>query len=67
MLPIMKKNYLQEHVVTGYRNAFKLKGSRFRLNIRKKIPYCELPEALEQVAQTGCECPIPWKHLRQAV
>ena len=38
-------------------NGFKLKEGRFRLHIRKK--YYGGGEALEQVAQRGCGCPLP--------
>lgn len=40
-------------------NSFKRKERRLRLGTRKKIPYFECGEALEQVAQKSCGCPIP--------
>ena len=40
-------------------NGFKLKEGRFRLNTKKKILPCEGGEALEQIAQRSCRCPIP--------
>jgi len=39
-------------------NGFKLKEGRFRLHIRQ-IFYCEASEALVQVAQRSCGCPLP--------
>jgi len=40
-------------------NDFKLKQSRFRLDIRNKILYNEGGETLERVAQRGTGGPIP--------
>jgi len=40
-------------------NCFKLKKSRFRIDIRKKLFYNEGGETLEQVAQRGGRCFIP--------
>lgn len=40
-------------------NGLKLEESRFRLDIRKEFIYFEGGEALEQVAQGGCGCPLP--------
>ena len=39
-------------------NSFKLKQGRFRLDIRRKL-FTQSDDALEQVAQGGCGCPIP--------
>jgi len=39
-------------------NGFKLKEGKFRLDIRKKLHY-EGGEALAQVAQRSCGCPLP--------
>ncbi|KAK4826809.1 LOW QUALITY PROTEIN: hypothetical protein QYF61_011617 [Mycteria americana] len=39
-------------------NSFKLTEGRFRLDIRKKLFSFESGEALDQVAQRSCECPI---------
>ena len=41
------------------KNGFKLRESRFRLDIRKKFFYNEGGETLEQVAQRGNGGPIP--------
>jgi len=40
-------------------DGFKLKESRFNFNIRKKNFYPEGAEALEQIAQRNCGCPLP--------
>ncbi|GAB0188081.1 hypothetical protein GRJ2_001273400 [Grus japonensis] len=40
-------------------NGIKLRKCRFRLDIRKKFFYDECGEALAQVAQRSCGCPIP--------
>ena len=41
-------------------NSFKLKEGRFGLDIRKKLFYDEDGEALEQIAERNCGCPLPW-------
>jgi len=40
-------------------NSFKLKEGRFRLDLRKKFFPCEGGEALAQVSQRSCGCPLP--------
>jgi len=40
-------------------NGFELKEGRFRLDRRKKFFYYEGGEALKQVAQRSCGCPLP--------
>ena len=40
-------------------NGLKLIQVRFRLDIREEAFHTEGGEALEQVAQGGCGCPIP--------
>ncbi|GAB0183768.1 mitochondrial enolase superfamily member 1 [Grus japonensis] len=40
-------------------NGFKLKEGQFRLDVRKKIFTVRSGEALEQVAQRRCGCPLP--------
>jgi len=39
-------------------NSFELKEGRLRLD-RRKILYCESGEALAQVVQRSCGCPLP--------
>ena len=40
-------------------NGLKVKEGRFKLDVRKKNLYCEGGEALEQVSQRSCGCPLP--------
>lgn len=40
-------------------NEFKMKDSRFKLDTGGKNLYCEGGDALEQVVQVSCGCPIP--------
>ena len=40
-------------------NGFKLRQRRFRLDIRRKFFHTDGGDALEQVVQGGCGCPIP--------
>ena len=40
-------------------NSFKLKEGRFRLDIRKNFFYNKVDEMLEQIAQSGGDCPSP--------
>ena len=40
-------------------SSLKLRQERFRLDIRRKFFHTEGGNALEQVAQEGCGCPIP--------
>ena len=40
-------------------NGFKLRQGRFRLDTRSKLFHTKGGDALEQIAQGGCGCPIP--------
>ena len=40
-------------------NSFKVKESRFRLEVRRMLCTQRENEALAQAAQRGCGCPIP--------
>ena len=40
-------------------NGIKLRQGRFSLDIRRKVFHSEGGDALEQVAQGGCGCPLP--------
>lgn len=54
------RDYLQEHIVTGQeRTAPKLKKSRYRLDIKKKIFSVVRVVRLEKVSQRSCGYPIP--------
>jgi len=40
-------------------HGFKLRQGKFRLDIRREFFHAEGGDAMEQVAQGGCRCPIP--------
>lgn len=54
----MEKDFLQEHLVTG-QGETDSKNRQIQARYQKEVLCCEGAEALEQIVQRSCGCPIP--------